>query len=374
MNYQICTRCIMDTSDPKITFDLEGKCNHCTNAITKLKNIPIHQKNAPEILNNLVAKIKEKGKNKKYDCIIGLSGGVDSTNTALKVKKLGLNPLAIHFDNSWNSELANSNIENICKILEIDLYTYVVNWKEFKDIQLSFIKASTPDWEIPTDHAIYTILSKMASKHGVKYILAGTNEATESILPSSWSYGHSDWKYIKNVHKLFGKVKIKTFPHYSLYKRLWWMFIKKIEFIPFLDYIEYNKDLAKEQIIKELNWRDYGGKHHESIFTKIYQSYFLPVKFGFNKKRAHLSSLIIANQISREQALIEIAKSPYDERTISNDIEYFINKFELSNSEFEEIMKAKNTSFNDYPNNENSGFTKIIYKLITHIRTLRRNK
>jgi len=355
----------MDTSDPDIDFDSHGICIRCKMAMEYLSSdpvgLPIVQKSAK--LNDLVGIIKERNKNRRYDCIIGLSGGVDSTYTALKVKELGLRPLAVHLDNGWNSELAQENIENIVKRLNFDLYTYVINWEEFKDLQLSFLKASTPDSEIPSDHAIFAVLFERASKNGVKYIVSGTNYATESILPAAWSQGFLDWKYISSIQKRFGKHKLKSFPKRTRFKDRIYKRIKKIEVINILDYYDYVKKDAMQEIKYKLNWREYGGKHHESKYTKFFQAYILPTKFGFDKRRSHLSSLICSGQITRPEALKEIEKDVYPENELKTDIDFVISKFGITKEEFDRIMKASPKKFSDYPSYANSTYLKIIKKI-----------
>ena len=215
MKYKICTRCIMDTSDPEIEFDNNTVCNHCKKYEELAAELTIPSQDRKKILQDIIHKIKMKGKNKKYDCIIGVSGGADSTYVAYLVKEFGLRPLAVHLDNGWNSELAVSNIEQTLKRLNIDLYTYIINWEEFKDLQLSFLKASTPDLEIPTDYAIAALLYKTAIKNNISYLILGTNITTEAILPPRWSCGHGDWKYIKSVHNKYGSKKLRTFPHFN---------------------------------------------------------------------------------------------------------------------------------------------------------------
>lgn len=354
MSYQICTRCVMDTSDPDIIFDNNGVCNHCKQAeiILNMEPLSLPLGERTRQLGQIVKKVKEKGKDKPYDCIIGLSGGVDSTYVALKVKELGLRPLAVHLDNGWNSEAAENNIRNICTILGIDLYTYVIDWDEFRDLQLAFLRASTPDSEIPTDHAIVTSLFKLAEKHGLKYIIDGYNVSSESILPSAWSQGHGDWKYIKGLHKQFGNInKLNSFPHRSLLGEAWYRLGLRIESISLLNYIEYDKENAKEIISSELKWENYGRKHGESNYTRIFQEYILPVKFGYDKRRAHYSSLIAAGQLSREQALEMLEEPLYlTDEAIEEDINYLINKFDISREEFRQIMALPAKSYHDYDN------------------------
>lgn len=365
MVYRICTRCIMDTSDPKIKFNSLGQCNHCAGAIKMLNSgiFSYSDQQRRKLLNQLIVRIK-KGKKKKYDCIIGLSGGVDSSYVALVVKQLGLNPLAIHLDNGWNSEIAVQNIECICKKLDLDLHTHVLNWEEFKDLQLSFLKSSTADSEIPSDHAIHSILFKTAKRYGIKYVITGFNRSSESILPESWSHGHYDWKYIKMVHKTFGTGKLSNFPHFGLinfvYRWVFKSFVPGIKMVNILDYVDYDKTRAKEIIIKELDWKDYGMKHHESNYTKIFQAYILPEKFGYDKRRAHLSSLICSGAISREQALNEIEKPLYSPEKLRIDLKYLCNKFEITMEEFMDLMNMPVKKFSDYPSFENSFLFKLL--------------
>jgi N-acetyl sugar amidotransferase len=371
MNYQICTRCVMDTSDPDIVFDSEGICNHCKKAEKYFQRFPLSLpiEDRTKQLEKIINEIKEKGKGKPYDCIIGLSGGVDSSYVALKVIELGLRPLAVHLDNGWNSDAAVNNIENICKILGIDLHRYVVDWEEFKDLQLSFLKASTPDSEIPTDHAIVSILYKLAKKNKVKYIIAGNNIASESILPAAWSQGHSDWKYIRCIHRIYGKQELKTFPHRTLLEDVWNRFILKIRWIELLNYIDYDKEKAKEIIKKELQWKDYGRKHGESHYTKIFQEYILPVKFGYDKRRAHYSSLIVAGQLTREQALKMLQEPLYlNNEAIQNDISYLVNKFGISREDFDTIMNNPPKKFWDYDSYRRRLYYKIALKIYRKIR------
>jgi N-acetyl sugar amidotransferase len=350
-SYRICTRCIMDTTDPDIEFDKDGVCNHCKRAEKLIiENTIVDKVKKNEKLKELLSNIKQAGNGKKYDCIIGVSGGVDSTYVAYLVKELGLNPLAVHLDNGWNSELAVSNIEKTLKTLNIDLYTYVIDWHEFKDLQMSFLKASTPDGEVPTDHAIISILYKLANKYNIKYILNGVNYATESIIPKKWGYGYFDFKYISSVHRKFGKVRLKSYPHMNLLKMFYYMFIKKIKFVPFLNYVEYDKGDAMSLIENKLGWVYYGGKHYESIYTRFFQSYILPIKFNIDKRKGHLSSLIVSNQITREKALEELKKEICPENLLKEDLEYTIKKFEISNADFNQIMQAEPKNFQSYPN------------------------
>jgi N-acetyl sugar amidotransferase len=359
----------MDTTDPEIKFTEDGFCNHCTDSLKILSNPPhtlsIIEKS--KRFDELVQEIKRRGKGKQYDCIIGVSGGIDSTYAAYIVKKAGLRPLAVHLDNGWDAELAVKNIENICKGLDIDLETHVIDWEEFKDIQVSFLKASTPDSEIPSDHAIRAIMYKKATQYGVKYILAGTNAATEAILPVAWSQGNGDWKYIKNVQKRFGQKEIMTFPHMSYLRQVFQVGILKIRWISILDYVDYRKESAKETIIKELNWKDYGGKHHESIYTKFFQTYILPTKFGYDKRRAHLSNLIMSDQITRDEALAKLKEPLYREAELSMEKEFVLKKLSLAPEEFDKIMKEEPKTIYDYPNYYGTYYVKMMNWMIQNV-------
>lgn len=347
--YQVCTRCIMDTSDPDIVFDENGICSHCHRYISTIEDPGYLKKREPGALDRLVEQIKAKGKGKAYDCIIGVSGGVDSTYTAYAVKKLGLRPLAVHLDNGWNSELAVSNIEITLKRLGIDLYTHVIDWEEFRDLQLAFLKASTPDSEIPTDHAILAILYKIAAKKNIEFILSGHNTATEGGGVAAWSQGHGDWKYIKSIHSKYGRRKLKTFPHYGPIRFLYYTLIKRIRWHQFLDYLDYDKNTALDVLQNELQWRYYGGKHYESIYTRFYQGYILPRKYGFNKKRLHLSSLVWSGEITRLAALKVMEEIDYPEQLQEEDKEFVIKKFEITRDAFEKMMVNEPRSFWDFP-------------------------
>lgn len=346
----ICTRCIMDTSDPDINFDADGVCNHCHRYDQELPKRVFHGQEGVVRLKQLVEKIKASSKHAEYDCIIGVSGGVDSTYVAYLTKQLGLRPLAVHFDNGWNSELAVSNIEKTLDKLGIDLHTYVMNWPVFKNLQLSFLKASTPDGEIPTDHAINALLFQEASKRKIKYIISGMNFATESMSVPTWSYGHSDLKYIKAVHKLFGTSDLKTFPHFNFIDLFKWNVLQRIQVVSVLNYIEYNKEQAMDILKNELGWVYYGGKHYESVYTRFYQGYILPEKFGIDKRRGHLSDLIRSGQITRGQAIDEINKQGYPEQLLRQDKEFVLKKLSLTDEAFEAIMKLPRKLFTDYPN------------------------
>ncbi|MBV6402502.1 MAG: hypothetical protein CNIPEHKO_02814 [Anaerolineales bacterium] len=345
--YRICARCLMDTTDPNIVFDENGVCNHCHDHDRLMKQKVVTGKAGEEHLQKLVEQMKRDGRGKPYDCLIGVSGGVDSTYVAYLVKKMGLRPLAVHMDNGWDSELAVKNIEETLKRLGIDLHTEVLDWEEFKGLQVAFLRSSTPDSEIPSDHAIWAVLGDLADKLNVKYIVSGFNVRTETHLPRAWSQGHFDWKYIRSVNQLFGRGRLKTFPHigfFTYYRRL--LTHRRVDI---LNYIDFNKTEAMKILEQELGWRYYGGKHYESIYTRFYQGYILPTKFGYDKRRSHLSSLICSGETTRDAALKELDKPTYQPTMQEEDREYVVKKLGLTDDEFESILNAPKKTFWDYP-------------------------
>ena len=346
---RICNRCVMDTTDPDISFDENGVCSHCLRYDQLIRSSAYLRKREPGALEWLLDEIKTRGTGRNYDCIIGVSGGVDSTYVAYLTTSLGLRPLAVHLDNGWDSELAVRNIEKTLKRLGIDLYTYVMDWEEFRALQLAFLRASTPDAEIPTDHAILAILYEVAAKQDIRYILSGHNVATESAGVGAWAQGHGDWRYIESVNRQWGTRPLKSFPCYGPWKFIYYTLVRRIRFIQILDYVDYNKRKALDVLEKELHWQYYGGKHYESIYTRFYRGYYLPKKFGFEKKKEDLSSLIWSGQITRNEALLELGKSNYPEELQRQDIEYVTKKLGISQEEFRDIMTSPPKSFWDYP-------------------------
>ena len=339
---QICKRCVMDTSIKMINFDEKGICNYCKDYEHRVATELYKEPDRTRKLNLLVDKIKKKGKKKQYDCIIGVSGGVDSSYVAYLVKKLGLRPLAIHLDNGWNSELAVHNIQYLLSKLDIDLYTHVIDWEEFKDLQKAFIKSSIQNLEIPTDHAITAILFKMADKYGLKYIINGSNLVTEGMHSNQEEGLNIDYRLLKDIHKKFGKKKLQTYPSMDIFNFAYKIIIKKIKYIPILNYIDYKKKDAIEFLEKNYDWKNPSGKHYESIFTRFFQGYILPNKYNYDKRKLHFSNLIMSGQISRSESINELSKHPYpNQELLKLDIEYFLKKFNFTQLEFDTIMKDK---------------------------------
>lgn len=327
-------------NDPDLTLNEVGICNHCLQFDLEFNKLPINGEKK-KVLDSLIKKIKLSGKNKTYDCLLGVSGGVDSSYLAYLCRVYDLRPLIIHFDNGWNSELAVVNIQNLLSKLGFDFETIVINWDEFKDLQLSYFKAGVVDLEFPTDHAIMASMFRIANKHKIKYVLSGHNIVTEgTYLPKSWVHSKLDYLNLKDIHRTYGHVKLKTYPYLSFIKKMYYNFVVKFEYIQLLNYVDYNKEEVKKKLVKELSWRDYGGKHYESIFTRFYQGYILPNKFNIDKRQFHYSCLIQSGQITKEQG-INLMKLPiYDDEMLSNDKQFVLKKLSFSIDSFEEYMKG----------------------------------
>jgi N-acetyl sugar amidotransferase len=358
-SYQQCTKTVMDNiADPNITFDENGVCNYYYEYFEKEKQYVIKGKEGIDIFNKKINQIKNDGKNKPYDCILGLSGGVDSSYLAYLAKKEGLRPLVVHFDNGWNSELAVKNIENIVRVLKFDLYTYVINWEEFKDLQLAYLKASVIDIEVITDHAIAATLYRLAAENNIKYFLSGYNIVTEGILPNAWVFSKQDAENIKDIHKQYGNIPLKTFPLLTMAKKRYYSMLMKVESVTLLNYIDYNKNAVKELLMKELNWKDYGGKHYESVWTRFYQGYILPEKFKVDKRKAHLSTLICSGQMSKEEALEELKQPIYDANQLEIDKDFIFKKLGLTATQFSELMELTPQPHTNFKTESNSYFEK----------------
>lgn len=347
---RICNRCVMDTTASNIVFDDNGICNFCKDYEKKASSINHEDYD----LNELINRIKQDGKNKKYDCIVGVSGGVDSSYVLLKVKEFGLRPLAVHLDNGWNSDLSTQNIANLVEKLDVDLYTHVIDWEENKDLQKSFFKANVVDIELLMDNAMQAINYMQAKKHGIKYILSGCNTSTEGIdMPVEWNQYKHDAKNIRAIQKKFGHKKIKTHPLISTFGYIKYTYINKIKWIPFLDYIEYDKEKALKQLETKIGYIRYPYKHYESVFTRFYQGYILPSKFNIDKRKVHFSSLIMSNQMSREDALQLLKESPYpSDDLLKTDKEFVMKKLDFKEDEFEKYIKTPGINHSEYASEE----------------------
>lgn len=350
---RICARCVMDETVPDIVFYDDGRCSCCRVYDEQRTKEIFSGDEAATRLERLVADVKEHGRGKPYDCLIGLSGGVDSSYVAyLVAKRFGLRALAIHLDNGWNTELAVANVERLVKTLNIDLTTHVLNWREFRDIQISFMKAGISNIEIPTDHAIWAVLLKTASKMGIKYIFAGNNVVTESIMPESWLYGSKDSRLIRGIHRRFGTMPMKSYPYLTTFDYVRYLLVGGIRWVPVLNYVPYVKADAKRTLMEELGWRDYGGKHYESVFTRFFHADYLPTKFGYDLRKSYNSALVCSGQITREEALAELANPPSPKDQREQDRVYVLKKLGLSKDEFSNIVESPNKTYRDYPNSD----------------------
>ncbi len=353
--YRICSNCIMDTTDPDITFDERGFCDYCRNYyVNILPNWHTDELGEKE-LNKIVDRIKKDGQGRDHDCIIGISGGVDSSYVAYIAKeKLGLRPLMYHVDAGWNSQIAVSNIEKIIDKLNLDLHTEVVDWNEMKDLQLAFFKAQLANIDLPQDLAFFSSLYNFAITNKFKYILTGANYSTECVRePNEWgAYYATDMRFVNNVHRTFGKVPLKTFPTSDIFTyKLYYRYVKGLQVVKPLNYISYIKEDAIRELCERFGWQQYAQKHHESRFTRFVECYWLPKKFGFERRKAHLSSLILTNQMTREEALERVSKPEIDEQTMNQDFEFVAKKLELTTSEFKNLFNGENKTYRDYKNN-----------------------
>lgn len=352
--YQICNHCIMDTTDPNIAFDENGICDYCNNFENIIKpNWHIDEKGRNQ-LSAIADKIRDSSKNKDFDCIIGLSGGLDSSYTAYVAKEImGLRPLLFHVDAGWNTDQAVGNIEKLVDGLGLDLYTEVVNWEEMKDLQLAFLKSQIPDQDIPQDAAFFSALYKFARKHKIKYVLTGGNYSTECCRePEEWGgYPGIDRKLILDIHSRFGEKPLKTFPLVDiLIYKAWYQYVLGMTIVRPLNSVPYIKSEAEETLNRLFGWQKFQHKHHESRFTRFYEDYWMPQKFGYHKRRAHFSSLIMTGQMTREDALKRIAEPEMDEHFLKREFEYVANKLDISVEELQQIFEGENKTYRDYKN------------------------
>lgn len=350
--YQRCTNCVMDTSDSAITFDEHGVCDFCNDFYQNIQPPWQDKLKDPDLLRRTAEQIKAASKGRKYDCIIGMSGGVDSSYLCYVAKELmGLNPLVYSVDTGWNLNVAVENIERIVKALDLDMYTEVVDWNEMKDLQLAFFKSQVPYQDTPQDHAIFAGLYNYAVKHGIQYVLTGANSATECIRsPVEWVY-MNDLKMIRDIHHKFGTRPLKTFPLCGMVKyRVYYPIFKGMKRVAPLDMVEYNKEKVKLFLQERFGWQPYENKHYENVFTRFYEGYYLPHKFGYDKRKCYFSNEILAGTMTREEALAELEQPPYDPQQMEEDKAYIAKKLGLTVEEFQTIIDGENKTFRDYRN------------------------
>ena len=357
MNYQkiICTNCVMDTTDSNITFDDKGVCDHCNTFYKDIKPNWHTDQTGLNQIKSTIEKIKKDGVGKDFDCILGMSGGVDSSYLLhLAVEQLGLRPLVFHVDAGWNSQQAVNNIEVLIEKLKLDLYTDVINWEEMKDLQLAFFKSGVPHIDTPQDHAFFATMYKFANKYKVNYILTGANFSTECIRnPKEWMYFQSDSTQIKDIHSKFGKKPLKDFPLTNiLWHKVYLKYFKKIKVFSPLNNMPYTKKEAVKLLTEKYGWQEYPQKHFESRFTRFYESYWLFEKFGYDVRKVQFSSLILTGQMTREEALEQLEQLPYDKENIKHDFEFVANKLGISVQELQACFDAPNKTYKDYKNQE----------------------
>lgn len=349
--YQVCANCVMDTTDSRIVFDEHGMCDHCHNFYENIKP-SWNPEGDPDAINRLVAKIKSDGEGKKYDCLIGLSGGVDSSYVAYcAVKKWGLRPLIFAVDTCWNLEVANQNIEKIINKLGVDVHYEKIDHDEMMDLQLAFFKSQVPYQDSPQDHMIFASLYNFAAENGFKYILTGGNYSTECVRePNEWVH-ENDVKLIKDIHKKFGTRPLKHMRFCGMFKyRLYYRYLKGVRVCKVLDLIPYYKKDVITELQEVFEWEPYANKHFESVFTRFYEGYWLPNKFGYDKRRAHFSSLILTGQLSREEALNILNYPPYREETAMQDMDFICGELGIATEDFKKLMKGENRTYRDYKN------------------------
>tara|TARA_B100000212_G_scaffold45845_1_gene29601 strand:+ start:18224 stop:19333 length:1110 start_codon:yes stop_codon:yes gene_type:complete len=347
----ICKRCVLDNTIEDIHFNLEGICNYCEEFNQEIQNYTFSDSEIKRNLDNLSKQIQDDGRSKEFNCIMGMSGGVDSSYVAHLAGQLELKPLVVHLDNSWNSETAVRNVNKIVTKLNFQLSTHVINWNEFKDIQKSYFHASVVDLEVPTDHAITAIIYKLASQYGIKHVLSGGNYRTEHGLPKSWRWDKLDYRNLKDIHKRFGSKALKTYPTIGNFSfTVWHRGIKRVKQHLPLNLVNFRRSEATDILKNEYDWTDYGGKHHESIFTKFYQTYVLPKKFSIDKRKAHLSCLIRNEEMSRDKALDELQSPPYSNEDLAIEKPYVLKKLGFDEEEFEKIIEKEQVAHDFFRN------------------------
>lgn len=351
--YQVCSNCIMDTSDPAITFDGKGVCDHCHGFENDVKPNWFTDDIGKAKVTQMVADIKKAGEGKEFDCLLGMSGGLDSSFMLhLVVKEFGLRPLVFHVDGGWNAEAAVNNIQVMIEKLGLDLYTEVINWNEMRDFQLAFFKSGVSHLDIPQDHAFIATLYHFANKHGIKYILNGGNYSTECVRnPLAWLYHGTDMPQIKDIHAQFGTRELKTYPFSSIFfHKIYLRYFKGVKVVKPLNNLPYSKQMAIDTLSAEYGWKPYPQKHFESRFTKFFEAYWLPTRFGYDTRRVQYSSLILTGQMSRAEAMKKMKKPAYDPKKIDEEFEYIATKLGISVEELRSYHEMPLMSYKDYKN------------------------
>ena len=350
----ICSNCVMDTTDSRITFDDKGVCDHCRTFFEKVKPNWHTDERGERELRAMVEEIKSSGKGKDFDCIIGMSGGIDSSYLTYIATEFGLRPLVFHVDAGWNSQEAVNNIEKLVDQLGLDLYTEVIDWEEMRDLQLAYFKSGVPHIDSPQDHAFFATMYKFAEQHDIKYILTGANLSTECIRnPIEWMYYQSDAIQLKDIHAKFGTKPLVNFPTTSILRhKIWLPYVKGIRVVRPLNLVPYDKAAAVDLLVNKFGWQPYPQKHFESRFTRFYEGYWLPKKFGYDTRKVQFSSLIVTGQMTREEALEKLKTPALDDATVRQEFEYVANKLGISTEELQGYMDAPNKTYKDYKSQE----------------------
>lgn len=364
--FSVCSRCVMDSSNPAIAFDAEGRCNCCTDAIARMPREWFPGEEGRKRLDAMADQLKAAGKGRPYDAMIGLSGGVDSAYLAHLLRtEYDLRLLAVHVDGGWNTEAAVRNIEILVRALGIDLYTYVVEWSEMRDLQLAFLRASVLNQDIPQDHAFFSTLYRTARMFGVQNFLSGVNFSSECIVPPGWGYPAMDGRHVRGIHARFGRVRLATFPVMGVFEYLWMTRIKRqLTIHRPLNFLDYDKSQAKSCLITRYGYKDYGGKHSESRFTKFYQDIYLPARYAFDKRRLHLSSQIVSGQMTRAEALQELSVPICDPQRARHEFKFVAKKLGISVDELHALLAQAPVEHDRYPNSGS------LYRLAARLKRL----
>jgi N-acetyl sugar amidotransferase len=352
---RICSNCVMDETDAAITFDSQGMCDHCRTFYSHIEPAWRAQTANDTSLKQITAKIQSSGKGRDFDCIIGMSGGIDSSYLVFVAKEImGLNPLVFHVDAGWNSQVAVNNIERMVDGLGLDLFTEVIDWEEMRDLQKAYFQSGVPHIDTPQDHAFFATMYKFAAKHNINYILTGGNYSTECVRnPMEWMYFQSDSRQLRDIHRRFGSRPLNTFPQTSiLWHKVWLPYFRGVRVLRPLDHMQYRKGDAKNLLQSRFGWQPYPQKHFESRFTRFYESYWLPERFGYDVRKVQFSSLILTGQMTRPEALKELANPPFDSNTITHDIEFVASKLEISVDELLSYLNLPLKTFRDYQSQE----------------------
>lgn len=359
----------MDTTDPLITFDIKGECNHCRNFRSTIGALWFPDAEGERQLSESIERIRNAGRKQEYDCALGLSGGADSCYVALKVAEWGLRPLVVHVDTGWNSEMAVSNIERIVKHCGFDLHTHVVDWQEMQDLQLAFLRSGIANQDVPQDHAIFAALYEFSVGHGIKTILSGGNIATEGIFPDAWHGNAMDAVNLRDIHRRFGSIRLRNYPTISFWKLygLYPLILRMKTFRP-LNYMRYEREQAIRELQRACGWKPYGRKHGESQFTKLFQNHYLTQKYGYDKRKPHLSSMIVSGQISRDDALQRLQEPLYERRELEADIAFLCRKLGITKEDYEVFITSTPHHYSEFKNWDRSYRTmKVLQRFVERL-------